>query len=51
MMLRLIALIALVWGLISCQPPSFDSGSSAIPVIPTRTPGVPQPTILIPPPI
>jgi len=53
-MLRLVALIALIWGLISCQQDLFGSDPSADPTIPpapTGRPVGPNPTIEIPPPI
>jgi len=53
-MLRFVALFAIVWGLTSCQRDLFGTDPSADPTMPpppTSTPGGPNPTIEIPPPI
>ena len=52
-MLRALVTIALLWGLISCQPDLItqDPSGPTLPPRPTIRPGVPSPTIEIPPPI
>lgn len=50
----LVVFIALAWGLISCQPDLFLPDESLDPAAtpgPKITPGRPNPTIEIPPPI
>ncbi|HET7168707.1 MAG TPA: hypothetical protein VFI69_05850 [Candidatus Limnocylindrales bacterium] len=51
---RILALVVLIWGLLSCQPDGIVPGSPSVPTLPpprTPAPGLPSPTIEIPPPI
>ncbi len=52
-MLRVLVTIGLLWGLISCQPDLVapDPTGPTLPPRSTVPPGVPSPTIEIPPPI